>query len=188
MDNIKKAIECPNCHEILDTPVLLPCCDSVCKKHTESVASIRCGLCSKEHKVSPEGFPVNKNLETLIKSEIDKLDFGHVHSEAIRSCHALDEYLKEVEAVLSSPLKPTRDRIADLKKIVTRKGEDLKIKIDKEVMDLFNLLDEYDKRSQRYLSTDEYSKESNKLDKSVKAAQSELIDWKDTLNKFILLL
>lgn len=53
-------LQCSNCAKILESPVLLPCGDSVCKKHTtnESNEAILCLKCEIEH-------PLHANVEFL---------------------------------------------------------------------------------------------------------------------------
>lgn len=50
MEIIRHAITCKICHEILDSPVVLPCGESVCQKHTnrveEEMACFMCGIIS----------------------------------------------------------------------------------------------------------------------------------------------
>ena len=80
MDIILNAIKCAICHEILESPVFLPCSDSICKKHISNQTNdvIRCEKCGVEHQIPTNGFPRNPSLEAIIKSDIGHIDFGSI--------------------------------------------------------------------------------------------------------------
>ena len=185
MDTILNAIKCAICREILESPVFLPCSDSICKKHVtnQSNGVIRCEKCKVEHRIPTNGFPSNPSLEAIIKSEIGQLDFGCHHKEAKKSCESFENALKEVEVLLTDPHFFIHERISELKNTVQLKGEELKLIIDQEMRKLIDRLEEYERQSKEYLSSNEIKEESKKFDNELKIAQSNLDSWLESLNK-----
>ena len=185
MDRIRNAIKCAICLEILESPVILPCSDTICKKHVTNQTNdlIRCEKCGIEHSIPTNGFPTLPFLEEIIKSEIGQLDFGSVHKEAKKSCESFEKALKEFEVLLKDPYFYTHGKISELKNIVQLKGEEIKLRIDQEMKKLIDRLEEYERQSKEYLSSNEFKEESNMLESEMKIAQSNLDSWLENLNK-----
>ena len=50
MEIIRKAITCKICTQILESPVVLPCGESICEKHIDSMEhEISCRSCGKAY-------------------------------------------------------------------------------------------------------------------------------------------
>jgi hypothetical protein len=185
MDIILNAIKCAICSEILESPVILPCTDPICKKHVlnQSNGVVQCGKCGVEHLIPANGFLPVPFLEAIIKSDIGHLDFGSVHKEAKKSCESFEIALKEFEVLLKDPYDYTHERLSDLKYSVHLKGEELKLIIDQEMKKLFDRLEECERQSKEYLSSNEFRVESQKFENELKLAQSNLDSWIESLNK-----
>ena len=185
MDRIQNAIKCVICREIIESPVILPCTDIVCKKHVTNQTNdqIRCEKCGVEHQIPTNGFLSLPFLEEIIKSEIASLDFGSVHKEAKKSCDLFEEALKEFEMLLKDPYFFAHERISDLKNKVQLKGEELKLIIDEEMKKIIDRLEEFEKQSKEYISSNEFKDESKKLDSEMIKAKSNLNSWLESLNK-----
>ena len=185
MDRIRNAIKCVICHEILESPVILPCSDTICKKHVSNQRSdiIRCEKCGIEHKIPNNGFTALPFLEVIIKSEIANLDLGSVHKEAKKSCESLEKALNEFQVLLNDPYFYTHERISELKNSVQLKGEELKLIIDEEMKKFIDRLEEYERKTREYLSSNEFKVESMNFNSQLKIAQSNLDSWLESLNK-----
>ena len=185
MNRIRDAIKCAICLEILESPVILPCSDTICKKHVTNRDSdaIRCEKCGVEHQIPTNGFTTLPFLEEIIKSEIATLDLGSVHKEAKKSCESFEKDLKEFEVLLKDPNFYTHERISELKNSVQLKGEELKLRIDQETKKFIDDLEEYDRKTREYLSSNEFKEESKNLENELKTAQSNLDSWLESLNK-----
>ena len=186
MDRVIKLIKCAICHEIVESPVILPCNDTVCKKHVTSQIKddhFKCDKCGDEHRIPANGFQPLPFLEELIKLGIDRLDFGSVHSNAKKSCASFEELLKEIEVHLKDPFFHAHERISELKNSVQLKGEELKLLIDQEMKKLIDRLDECERQSKDYLSSNEFKEESIKLETELKSAQSNLVSWLESLKE-----
>jgi hypothetical protein len=185
MNKILNAIKCAICREILETPVILPCYDTICKKHVLNNINdvIRCEQCGVEHQIPTNGFHPNNALQEIIDAEIANLELGSVHKEAKKSCESVEETLKELEMILKDPHFYTHEKISELKNGVELKGEELKLIIDKVMMKLIDRLEEYERESKEYISSNEFKVESQKFEKELKISQSNLNLWRESLNK-----
>ena len=63
------------------------------------------------------------------------------------------------------------------------KGEELKLIIDQEVTKYIDGLEEYERQSKEYFSSNEFKEESEKLENERKLAQSNLDSWLESLNE-----
>ena len=186
MDRIQNIIKCAICHEIFESPVILPCNDTVCKKHVTSQIKndhFKCGKCGVEHRVPANGFQLLPFLEELIKIGIANFDYGTVHKEAKKSCESFEDLLKEIEVALKDPSFLAHERISELKNIVQLKVEELKLIIDHEMKKLIDRLEECERQSMEYLSSNEFKVESEKLETEFKSAHSNLDSWLATLQE-----
>lgn len=183
MNKIISAIQCVNCREILDSPIILPCSHSICKKHCEQ--SIKCFKCGSDHDIPKDGFPSFKALAKIIATNIDKLDFGNVHKTAKKSCEAFEELLKEIENLLKDPFHLTHERISDLKNTIQLKGEEIKLMVDQKMKEMWETLDDYERQCKDYLSSSKYATVSSKFD--LESSQHQLNKWTETLNKLEIL-
>ena len=120
-----------------------------------------------------------------LQADIANLDLGNeeANKEAKKSCESFQEALKDLESLLKDPYSSSHERIIELKNIVKLKGEDLKLIIDREMNKLVDRLEEHERQSKEYLSSNEFKVESKKLDSELKLAQSNLNAWLESLNK-----
>ena len=185
MESILNVIKCVVCHEIIESPVILPCSCNICKKHVSdhSMDLIRCEICGVKHQIPTNGFQLNKALQVIIKTEIANLDFGSVHKEAKKSCESVKDSLKELKLILKDPYFYIHGKISELKNSVQLKGEELKLIIDQEMKKIIDKLEEYERESKEYLSSNEFKEESNMLESEIKIVQSNLDSWLEYLNK-----
>ena len=142
-----------------------------------------CEKCGVEHQIPAHGFQPLPFLEAIIKSEIAYLDFGSVYNDAKKSCESFENTLKEFEVLLKDPYVYTHERISELKNSVQLKGEELKLIIDQEMKKLFDRIDDYQRQSKEYLSSNEFKVESQKFENELKSSQSNLDSWVESLNK-----
>lgn len=109
-DDIKSLTICEYCKHKYHDPVILPCGESLCKKHLteliqateESHSHIFCYFCGNEHFYDPESsYPRNKVLQKLIELETAKSEIRY--DEARKLCDDLRGKLLEVEEIKRSP-------------------------------------------------------------------------------------
>ena len=157
MDKVLKAIKCPECKQLLETPVLLPCHHSICEKHVNEKKSgekLICSKCGIDHEIPTNRFPLNEALCDIIEAQISSIDFGCFHKEATESCAKLRQNIKDMENLLNNPGDYTYDEIGQLKNLVHLKSEQLKLKIDEEAEKLLDNLNEYQSLCNNLLTND----------------------------------
>jgi hypothetical protein len=186
MNKISSAIKCVNCKNVLQTPVLLPCSHSICKKHVtddDKGAAIFCNNCGLEHSIPQNGFLLQEALAKIIDSQIFNLNFGKDHQEANEACTKLDECLNIFQQLLKDPLNFTHEVILSLKNVVQLRGEEAKLKIDEKMNNFFDKLEEYEKDCKKALKTSEYVAKSKKLNLQNEVIRKELDKWQEYLDK-----
>lgn len=173
------------CREILESPVILPCNDTICKKHVlnQSNDVIRCGKCGVEHRIPINGFQPALALQEIIEAEIGHLDFGSVYNDAKKSCQSFEEALRDFEVLLKDPYAYIHERISELRNAVQLKGEELKQIIDQTMKKQFDRLEDYERQSKMHISSNEFNEELKKLGDELKLAQSNLDSWLTSLDK-----
>ena len=135
MEKLSKALKCVNCNELLQSPVLLPCNHSICKKHVQNIDSsqedlkLTCGKCQDNHAIPANGvgFPENEALAEVIATQIGELDFGPVHQEARQTCDQLAAMIDEMRQVIADPTKFTHLRINEIRNEVLLKADEIKV-------------------------------------------------------------
>jgi hypothetical protein len=185
MNKISGAIKCVNCQHILESPVVLPCGHSICKKHSTDVKGpIICITCEIDHEIPKNGsFPPNLGLAKMIESEISKLDFGIEYKDAKGSCEKLDDLLNKIEETLNDPYNFTHEAIEYLKNVVQQKGEEMKLEIDEKMNRCFVKLDEYKANCKTSFKTSEYLKEAERFVQVRESSRKQLNDWLASLDK-----
>ena len=170
MDEFLNGMKCALCEKLLDV-------------HNQRNNVIRCDKCGFEHLIRTNGFHVNNASQEILEAEIAKLDLDSVHKSAKKSCESVEETLNEFKLLLNDPYFFIHERISELKNAVQLKGEELKLRIDEEMQKLIDRLEEYEKQSKEYLTTNEFKEESKNLDDELKETQSNLDSWLECLNK-----
>lgn len=185
MDKLSVSTKCVNCKNVLDSPVLLPCGDSICKKHTLNChASILCFLCDIEHPIPANGgFTPIKALAGVIDSRVTILDFGKEHKQAKQSCENFDDLLTKIERFLEDPYNFTYEPIDYLKNMVQLKGEEMILEINEKMHGIQSKLDDYKKECQKGFGKKKYvvKAENWRLEKN--EAHEDLKKWMTKLNE-----
>ena len=189
MNRIQNAIKCAHCHEILQSPVIIPCNHIICKIHVLNQKSkiidfIRCEKCEIQHLIPSNGFQPVSALQEIIEAEIANIDLGSVYKSAKKSCESFGETLKELDNLLNDPKSYTQLRISELENNLKIKGEELKSRIDQEMNKYINRLKEYESECTFYSSfSNEFKEESQKLKNESKRSKSNLNSLLENLNK-----
>jgi tetratricopeptide (TPR) repeat protein len=190
MNKITSAIKCVNCQNVLDSPVLLPCSHSICQKHTNKrnsdgeLKAVLCHTCAIEHPVPASGeFPKNAQLADIIESRINELDFGKDYNEAKESCVKLDDLFASIDQVLADPRNYTYEAMKIMKDTVQMRGDELKLKIDEKMNELFTLIGSYENDCKHFLATSAYAEKCGELNSRKDLARKDLEAWQTTLDQ-----
>jgi hypothetical protein len=187
MDAIESALKCVECKSILDCPVLLPCSDSVCKKHvsqTESAKDFHCLQCDTTHAIPEAGFPHNKGLAILINAKIEKLKFSPQHKSALDSVKSLDKIVNDLNLFHKDPYFLVNKRIGELKSETDIIRDQFKLSIDQKANALIKELDEYEQECKRNLDSNDVGKKLEQIAVKIVAIKDELTKWQNSLNCF----
>ena len=70
MNLIKEKFKCMICNLIFETPVFLPCFNTICKKHSNDFIDKPCLFCKQVHEIPKDGsLKVNDILNDIILNE-----------------------------------------------------------------------------------------------------------------------
>ena len=110
-DRIKELTICEYCKHIFQRPVILPCGESICRKHLrelvpineESQNHIVCYFCCELHSYDEESdYPPNKLVEKLVDLELVN---SQTHYELCKKiCDKLRSKIIEFEEIKSNPM------------------------------------------------------------------------------------
>ena len=96
ISDLKDIATCNYCSCIFESPVVLPCLETICQKPVEDMKliddsreEIRCHLCNKLHQIPKDSFLKDRRLTKLIELDYHKIDFGESHMKATCLCKEL---------------------------------------------------------------------------------------------------
>lgn len=186
MDKVLKTIKCAECKNTLETPLILPCQHSICKKHVTEKNSrdeLKCPKCGIEHEIPANGFIVNEPLCEIIEAKVGSIDFGCVHKEAVDSCDKLDRIIQDSDILLTNSSDYIYDEISKLKNQVHLKRDQLKLKIDEITEDLLKKLNDYQIQCNSSLKTGICLNKRIKFESNKNGFRTYLSLWKRELNE-----
>jgi ElaB/YqjD/DUF883 family membrane-anchored ribosome-binding protein/ribosomal protein L37AE/L43A len=185
MDKILDVIKCAICKNVMNSPVILPCGHSICKRHADEITDvdglITCNKCGRDY--SKQAFPPNEGLANIIETQIANMDLGPKHKTAKDACDKLDMVIGQIEQLLKDPYYFSHEEINELQRQAQLKREELKNQIDNEFDKIYNKLEEFKTRCKTHFSTNEYKIEADKISEEVRNARSKLNEWIGVLNE-----
>ena len=97
-------IICTLCNTRLESPIILPCLETICEKHvnemkTDSAEKIKCLSCKEEHKIPEDGFMRDELLEKII-SDKNQIDLGKIPAN---KCNDLRNTIDQLRAITQDP-------------------------------------------------------------------------------------
>jgi hypothetical protein len=99
-EKLKELFNCKYCSNILQDPVILPCGETICKKHSEDITKMKCLVCSDIHSMSKHGFPVNAFAQSQLDIKLYKLN---INSRDFQECNLklenLNKKMKKYESM-----------------------------------------------------------------------------------------
>jgi hypothetical protein len=108
--DVKNLLTCEFCSKTFESPVILPCGDTICRKDLRGLFVkenepnvIYCYFCSDEHHIPRQGFPANKIINALLAKNLQSLDLGHKYEKAKANLDLLSAKLNELDQITSGP-------------------------------------------------------------------------------------
>ena len=151
---------CEHCHEVFDSPVILPCGDRLCQKHLSGQERITCLVCSMDHEVDETRFPVDKLLQKLAILNI-KCGQSHVKAKSTFERHQV--LLYELENLIEDPFNYLYEYMAAIRNTVCIEKE-LNHLTDSQFDKLMDVLDSFEKNRKTIFNCDQFF--LNKLEQS----------------------
>lgn len=187
MEIIQNAVKCCHCKNTLESPVLLPCCTSICQKHTNApnqthYACVNCGL---DHAILDNGgFLINRAIEAIIQTNIHKfkLEFGKEYSEALKSCQKLESLLKELNLLKIDPHFFINNEIGAIKSEIDMHRENLKQAIDIQANELIQELEDYESRCKENAGSASFL--ANEIWLNLEKSSNQLNEWQNEMKNF----
>ena len=187
MDLLGESIKCTTCKEILKLPVSLPCGHSICKGHVNKASEenmtnqIHCAKCNEFFEIPVNGFPRNRAVEDLLEKNIEKIDLGEEHKSAFDKCSLFNDLLERFKKIKNDPDTRINEEISELKNQVDIRREEMKLKIDKESLEMIEKLDEFEKDCKLKAVS---LKSDSKLNEKFETWKNSLKEWQQSLNSF----
>lgn len=179
MQQISLSIKCGVCREILESPVILPCGDSICRKHTtqnNDQEEILCLSCGQHYKISLSlVFPPNNALDALIKSQIASIDFGQKHRDASHACQQLEELVYNIENNLNDPYNLVYEYISSLKYAVQLKGEEMILRLSEKMGTTWERLEKFSNKCKQDMQNQLFLAKLDEFRLAMESGEKELI-------------
>jgi hypothetical protein len=186
METIENAIKCSLCKGVLESPVFLPCSDSICKRHVMQGAQelLHCLECDTIHAVPASGFPENKALTKILNAKIQKAKYTPEYTSAFESIRQMATVLDEFKLFHKDPFYFINKTIGELKRETDLMRDEFKLKIDLEADDIMQELDKYELDCKTNLNSVFFTNASNKRAADLSRKSAELASWQKTLACF----
>jgi hypothetical protein len=185
MEAIESALKCVECGSILECPVILPCSDSVCKKHIEPDSKeFHCMQCDLVHPKPSRGFPENRSLRILLEAKIQKTKFTPQYKSASTSFRNLAKSLDDLRLLQKDPHYFVNKKISELKNETDIVRDEFKLLIDQKADAIIKQLDQYEQECKSKLQSSDFSKKLEKLASDIDAIKREMDKWQKSLNSF----
>ena len=114
-DDFDEVFKCSYCNCLLESPVILPCSETICERHVNEIVtngiipgdntirSIKCNSCNDDHPIIKHGFPRDKRVAKLLARGFHRMNFGETHSKATNSCKLLTETIDKLKKLTDDP-------------------------------------------------------------------------------------
>ncbi|RNA30138.1 hypothetical protein BpHYR1_000728 [Brachionus plicatilis] len=140
MSTLKSIFECKICHGPLSECVILPCGETICRKHSHSIQDLYCPSCKKTHQVPKDGFPLNKLVNLLFETDIQNLDMGGKFRAAEESCSKLEnsiEMFNNLKSCIQS-FSPGFCKLASVNRYHNYSQKEHKLLVHVKILSLYN--------------------------------------------------
>lgn len=180
IEQVKTLFNCDQCNKLLVDPITIPCGNTICKKHLDSLLenikngeiSFKCHLCNDMHVVQSKGFVVNKRIQNALDIKFNTLTLNPIYNDCKNTIDKTREIAAEIEPICNDPESYFFEYFEDIKRQVDLRREALKLKIDE-------YSDEVIK------SADEYKSECIKISKTVSELNKDIHELKNKLDKLV---
>ena len=136
------------CKMILESPVTLPCGNTLCKEHLDKFyEKFTCFLCNEEHQIPKNGFVINKTTNKIINNYIN---LNPLRKKIKASFEHLSQSIDDYEKV--DPDSFVYDYFAEIRNKVDLHREELKREVDQKSDEIIQHLKEREQKCKANLS------------------------------------
>jgi hypothetical protein len=151
--SIKQIITCKWCKLIVDVPVLLPCSETVCKKHSIEIGNKACKFCGRIHELKElDVFPANKAVQDLLELRIKELNFGPNHKNATERVQELIAFLNNYNSLNEHPDEHVFGHFSEQRRSIDLAREKLILEINQLSDRLISEIDSQEKECKAKMS------------------------------------
>jgi hypothetical protein len=178
MEVIQNTLACTYCLKTLQSPISLPCGETICKHHVNAEENVFfCGTCYKNHEIPKEGFASNKIAEKMLETKINSLHFGEEYQKAVDAVKNIEELIKSCSLLQQDPEFEIDKVIGEIKSDIDLKREQLKTEIDMEAEKLIQRVIKYQnmcKEKAKKLDFKQMNETVKSLEEEVEKSQKDL--------------
>jgi hypothetical protein len=188
MEVFYNSIKCSECRNVLEAPVILPCGDSVCKKHVkaeENNSEFRCKTCNIVHAIPTGGFCENKALSAQLTAKTQMMRLCPQYERAFSSFKNLEKLVDELKIFRKDPYFVVNKSIGELKMETDLLREEYKLKIDQRAERIIKDLEAFDDECKNRLSLEnDVSDKLDALNLNTDRMEERLDKWRNCLASF----
>jgi hypothetical protein len=182
-ESIKQLITCAWCKSILEEPVMIPCGETVCRKHSFEISGDECIFCDKFHVLQEsEQFPANKVVQNLLALKIKELDFGPNYKKATERVNELNTFLNDYDNLKKDPEVYISAHFSKQRNNIDLAREKLILEINNTSDRLISEIDSQEKECKANLSKSNMSSLSSDDSESIKA---DLRKWEQDMKYLV---
>lgn len=173
---INKILKCQKCSSALDEARLLPCGNTICSSCTIEIeyiqenANFRCLLCSKEHSIPSEGFPINLALSSLMNEKPDEIYRSEQVEKLKSNLSSLKANLNQLDLDLTTGVEKITEHCCELRRLVQLSTEEKILEINRFNETFIERINQYEKETkEKYLNKKVDPTRVNELNEVVKS-------------------
>ena len=156
----------------------------ICYYHIEESREkniLLCVICNEHFDIPSNGFPPARALESLLKKNIQNIDLGEENNSARDKCSVFGDLLDRFNKIKNDPEMRISEVISDFKNKLDLRREEMKQNIDKQILQLIEKLDEFEKECKLKVAS---FKSDPKLDDKLKKWQISFKEWQQRMRTF----
>ena len=152
---LKENLKCQICEQMFEIPKILPCGESICdpcakgiEAHSMSINKVGfdCSFCSEVLEIHAKGFPINKQLDKLLKEESEEIIRG---ATAIK----LKEVLNKIRVTSEDSTRQLKNVVNDVMEHCFSLRNAIQLKTEEKIQFI------NEKKEQQISTVDSYEKE-----------------------------
>lgn len=174
---LEDLIRCEICKKTYESPVILPCLNTICENHISFGLKYDCVFCANTHVTPEDGFPTDMKILKLIKMNndyinINKINYGKINRNAKDSCKLLEDLLEQTQTLVGDPLYFIDSYFSRLKNEIDLKREEYVMLIETNHDHIIKEIEKFEKQCKH-----EAKEKSLNLFDLIKTSKAKLTKW-----------